>query len=646
MPLLSASKLFISLGVSLLSYLVVSSALFDPLDHFFYDQYHELKPSRVFSKKIVLVVVDESSLEEVNKQWPWPRSIHGKLVRELFKAGAKHVGFDILFGEPSTLEEDSEFVSALDENPAVTLVSHIHREDIGGMTATRVVEPSPLRELALNEISLGYDNVLVDSDGVIRRVIMEQAGKYYFPFSIAREFGVNRKLSDNVVLINYAGTEVPTLPYWQVLEGLYDEDFFQDAIVLVGFKLTSQSLSNDLTTDYFQTPLDRMAGVEVHANSLSNILERNYYKLTDNTLFVGLGVIFGFVYSWALLSMRAGTSFLFGLILLSVVIVVPYLVLLNSLTYYSPVALIVPVIFASLIAPSYQYFLSQKQRTYLREAFSTYLAPEVVSELIKSPESLQLGGELKTGSVAFIDVAGFTSLSEQVSPQELVEVMNAALGRFSEIIMDHNGMVDKFIGDCVMAVWGVPLPNENHASDAVAAMVDIRQAIQEVGEIHFSPLGIELNARMGVSSGEMVAGNVGGKKRFNYTVLGNEVNLASRLEGANKLYDTDILVSEGTYQLLKEKSQLRCLDRISVKGMEKGVEVFTYLRGHESPELLRDYQHAFSEYSVGNFKDAESILKHYLSDPPAKVIYQRCVEVRRGTLEVHDWNGIFNLTEK
>ena len=221
-----------------------------------------------------------------------------------------------------------------------------------------------------------------------------------------------------------------------------------------------------------------------------------------------------------------------------------------------------------------QYLAEARQKRWLRGAFNRYVSPAVVESIVNNPSALELGGQEVQATIFFSDLANFTSFSERLPPKELVAFLNEYFTPMTNIILEHRGALDKFIGDAIMAFWGAPLPLENHAQYACDAALKMKETIaglQEGWRQRELPL---LEARMGIHSGPVVAGNVGSRERFNYTVLGDTVNLASRLEGANKFYGTTILISEDTFQLAGPAFLARELDLIRVKGRQAPVKIY------------------------------------------------------------------------
>ena len=300
----------------------------------------------------------------------------------------------------------------------------------------------------------------------------------------------------------------------------------------------------------------------------------------------------------------------------------------------------------------YEQENAQKQR--IKLAFCQYLSPKVVDILLQSPEKLALGGESREMTVFFSDLVGFTITAERMKPEQLVEFLNAYLSDMCDIILEYDGTVDKFVGDAIMAFWGAPLHQPTHAEQACFAALDMQQhmtLLRRVTGVDSASLG---GIRMGINSGPMVVGNMGSKQRMDYTTIGDSVNLAARLEGANKLYATDILLSHATYNLAKESIEARALDTVQVIGKKEIVTIYHLLgrKGKVSDlclECIQLFHHAREAYKNRDFTEAlhrfEKILHINPNDGPSQLFQSRCQTFLQ-TPPPADWDGVFRLTSK
>lgn len=562
------------------------SSFGESLDRRWYDFLFNIREQSAVPENVVIVAIDEDSFDELDLQWPWPRSLHGNLIEALSRAGAKTIVFDILFAEPSSEGEDLALAEAISKNDKVILANEISKiEDTNlAYAIEKIIDPSPIVELANKAIPLGYSNVQLDDDGFVRKLLTEQSDEQALSLVAAEHFsGQVFKNLPNPLLINYLGAArtIKTISYYQALEPEQSlpANFLKDSLVFVGFSALAEAELKSTKTDHFPVPFTSwrggyMPGVEIHANAAWSILSNSYIRLFDERKL--------FVFS-ILLALSAGLVFfqfrpLVGIFLYCALLLAfastSYLIFIDKNLFLPLPFFISPLSLCFLVSPFFHYFWIRKQRTYIRGAFETYLSPKLVNELLKSKDRLELGGEEREGTVLFLDLVGFTSISEKVSPKELIALINRNLGGLAEIILKHDGMIDKYIGDAIMAVWGVPLDDAKHADKACRAALEIISGLESMNAKEKEISGADLSLRIGISSGTILAGNVGGGKRLNYTVLGNTVNLASRLEGLNKDFGTKVIISEDTVNKLSAGFETRSLACVKVKGQEREVCIY------------------------------------------------------------------------
>jgi adenylate cyclase len=287
--------------------------------------------------------------------------------------------------------------------------------------------------------------------------------------------------------------------------------------------------------------------------------------------------------------------------------------------------------------------------------FQQYVAPSVVSELLANPELLDLGGEEREATVLFCDVAGFTNISEGLSPTDLVKLLNDYLTEMTEIVFQFNGIIDKYEGDAMMAEFGVPVPHPDHALQSCLAAIEMQRRLIDMRVVWKEEGRSELHSRIGINTGSMLVGNLGSNHVMDYTVMGDNVNLASRLEGVNKVYGTNICISESTYDQLQGELICRELDLIRVKGKQQPVRIFEVLEtvDHGIPggrySMLERYEMALMFYRDQRFEDAlELFTELHEVDPddgPTKVGKMRC-ETYVKNPPPPEWDGVFTMTTK
>lgn len=307
----------------------------------------------------------------------------------------------------------------------------------------------------------------------------------------------------------------------------------------------------------------------------------------------------------------------------------------------------------------YSYFEDKRRKEeaakmQMKSAFRQYVAPEIIEEILKDPEKLKLGGEKKELSIFFSDIRGFTTISEKLKPEELVHFLNEYLSEMSEIIMKNKGVIDKYIGDAIMAFWGAPIEEKDHARLACESCIEMKEKLKTLNQ-KLAARGLpHIKIGMGVNTGEAVVGNLGSKDKFDYTIIGDNVNLASRLEGLNKMYETAIIINETTYEKVKSLFLVREIDLVKVKGKTKPVRIYELLdkkralKPHEK-EFLECFQEAVGEYQKGKIASAEKLFKKAealnKTDAITEMYLKRCSELKKQKLPAN-WDGVFEHHEK
>ncbi|MFQ5797244.1 MAG: CHASE2 domain-containing protein [Bacteroidota bacterium] len=447
--------------------------------------------------------------------------------------------------------------------------------------------------------------------------------------------------------------------------GLLQSGIFKDKIVLVG---SVEPEDKDLFPVAFakgRAEGDRMMfGVEIHANAIQTILDQNYITRQSNANEVALIFVFTFLtfYSTSALKglkikrgflLEAAAFFIVALLIAGIIGLAIWLFKHNFLM--AVVSPVLSIAFGYVGSTVYHYLAERKQKAMIKGMFSTYVNPTVVDELIAHPEKLRLGGERKELTVLFSDIAGFTTFSESLPPDELVAFLNEYLSAMTELIFNYRGTLDKYEGDAIMAFWGAPIHQENHALLCCQTATEMQKGLVQLREKWAAERKPHVEVRIGINTGEMVVGNMGGIGRFDYTVIGDSVNLGSRLEGANKQYHTFIMISERTHELVKEHAITRELDLLVVKGRTRAIKVYELLGlvRHSIPaekiELLEWYRKGLQHHRRREWKKAIQCLeKALLIDPndyPSKIYIERS-KMYELNPPPDDWDGVFVLKMK
>jgi adenylate cyclase len=453
------------------------------------------------------------------------------------------------------------------------------------------------------------------------------------------------------LMINFRGKEktFPHISITDILSGKVPKDRLRDRIVIVGATATG-------AYDMRVTPIDNVfPGVEIHANIVDNILAGDFLyhpswaALFDIMAMIGSGIFLGLVLPRTGAFLGAGTLFLlfFGHILLC-----QYLFSEHGLIFNLVYPLFVMLLLYAAIT-AYRYFTESKQKRFIKSAFSAYLAPSVVEELIKSPEKLELGGEERIITAFFSDVQNFTSISERLAPKELVELLNEFLTEMTDIILRHKGTVDKFEGDAIIAIFGAPAELKNHAEAACLAGADMQKRLAELRENWREKGKPELKMRVGLFTGSAIVGNMGSRQRMDYTMMGDTVNTAARLEGVNKLYGTYSLIGEKTCREGGGRVLTRETDLINVVGKIEPIRIYELIGYREDAdasmiESLEYYANGLKAYKNQRWDNAavffEKALKITPDDGPSKIMLARCKAFSQTPPK--SWNGVFTMETK
>ncbi len=576
---------------------------------------------------ITIVGIDEPSFAEVGRQWPWPRGLHAKLIDQLSKAGALVIVLDVLLAEHSTEEEDGALAAAIERAGNVVLASSMEYQETAHARLWMRVDPLGLFKQAGATNGLAY--VRPDGDTVVRTMPKGEdvLWKQIIRRANERQPGLLPEPGpDEEALIRYAGPDhtFPFVSYYQALraETHLPPDAFRDQIVLVGRDLKASPDARAGVPDVFATPFTSRTrwlspGVELHANILETAIRGDALRPASDGWVLGLLAGAVVVTAWPMRRWRPLWS---GLVVVAAVAGIAAL----DWWLFARRNIWLPA-FAPALAPVAVYlgfgavaFLTERRRrTELRRAFSLYVSPEVVDHVMANPERLSLGGERREVTMLFTDLAGFTTITERLGAEQVAKVLNLHFTRATAIVKRHGGTVNRFIGDAVMACWGAPVEDPHQALNACRAAVEMQEDIGKLRE-ELRAQGLpEIRMRIGIHSCVAVVGNLGSSDRFDYTAIGDGVNLAARLEGVNKLYGTGILLSGDTAAKLEGAIGVRPVDRVIVKGKTEPVEIFTPC---EDAELAGLTSRAIEAYRSRRWDESERLWREVLARKPDDTI--------------------------
>ncbi|MDD4309338.1 MAG: adenylate/guanylate cyclase domain-containing protein [Candidatus Cloacimonetes bacterium] len=665
--------------------------------------------------EICIVDIDEKSISTLGQFSSWPSIFFADLVNILAQDEPLAIGFDVFFTENDSikgyarerlsqqlvdipinsdkildrLSTDTEFAAALAEAGNVFLGMFSSLDSTSTKTIpdklidwqvtpkyylkTNFLHP-PIKMLSDAAFGLGFTHIEPDESGVIHDypLFLKSGNRYYVNFSfqmcldllgvkriesgkacnLYSDEGLIRKLplcSNGRFYFKFYGKQKSFryVSFSDVLLNRIPKGFFEDRIILIG---SSASGLRDIKT----TPLDQnYPGVELHATLIRNVLESTFvHWLNPNLIFIVNLMLMGLL---ALLVIKTKPLVsIFVYLLLSVIIFIVFFMLYSmqsiSLSYTS---ILMPWLtgFKGLVLS--QAHLHNKEKRMVRNAFEHYVSKDVINEIMKGSQSLAPGGEKKTISIMFTDIRSFTTLCERLSPDEITSFVNRYFNLCTEIIVANRGLLDKYIGDAILGLFGAPVEYPAYAMNAVKSAIEIREVAKSLRiELANHPVLSEFNIGVGIATGEVIVGNIGSDRIFNYTGIGDRMNFSSRLESLNKFYLTSIIIDDTTCELVRDSFTCRKLDRVKVKGKKIETDIYevidyTSKLNPDNPTMLcyRKYETALALMASHRKQEAISMfneaLQHNPTDNPCKIMIERCQ-----TMDWDAWNGTWQHDNK
>ncbi|MBM2811449.1 MAG: adenylate cyclase [Chloroflexi bacterium] len=664
------------------------------------------------ASNVVIIAIDTPSLRQLGRFGDWPRRYYAQVVDRMRETGARVIALDVGFIESQA--DDALVIEAFERfknisredlqriglplnrrsviSPVIgtSLGPPVLRDGEPPLYPTRE-QPQPIYVDA--STALGHANVHPDKDGTVRKtpLIVKASDEIYPSLALAaaaaytntlglgfkpdpeahRLLALNRIIPVDQfgqMLISFAGPPsrialpeqqtFKVVSFVDAMEGRVDPLTFADKMVFVGL-LDAAGFADDFNAPT-SSGLGKMHGVELHANSFATLLSARV--LTEQQLPVTIAIIWIFalltglivfrlnIVQSSLITLAAGALYVFGARLYTT----HYFDQLGTAipnVIYPPAALLLTLFSVT----AYRVLFEQSETRATRAAMGKYLSPAILNEVLKDPGRLRLSGEKRIMTCLFTDIRGFTTISERLDPETLVRILNEYLTEMTNIVHQWQGVLDKYMGDAIMAWWGAPTDQPDHAYRACMTAIEMRAKLRMLHD-RWQDTGLpQLEMGVGINTGPMVYGNTGSNERFDFTVLGDSVNLASRLEGVNKEYGSNIIITEMTYANVKDRDLVvRFLDVIEVMGKTEPVGIYELLGtqssvGTRTPDLLDAWDAAIRLYRAQDFTMAADAFSRVLDidpfDGPSHVYIHRCIDLG-ATPPPTDWDGVFVMTHK
>jgi len=536
------------------------------------------------TQPIVLVAVNEESFEALKLRWPWPRSVHAQLLDRLVQGGAAVVAFDVLLADESDPKEDQALADSIRRAGSVVLAADFTYAETRSARLWKRTEPLALFTDA--GAVAGLATVPLDGDQFVRGVPAEPDAFWRQVVKILQvrvpSLAVPPLPGDGAMIRYLGATGVhPVVPYHLVLAATPEElkGAFEGRIVIVGRDLRAAPELGMAQSDLFATPFlseagGLQSGIRVHATIVENALTGAAIRPAGPLAVLLANLAAALAAAFAMRRMRPLLAALPALLVAATIAGLAWAAFARAQVWLPLAAPVAVVLLAWLARLARAYLAERARKQEVQRAFSLYVAPAVVDQLLADPKRLVLGGELREITIMFTDLAGFTRISEKMAPDAVSRVLSEHFTAMTDIILAHRGTVIQFIGDAIMAFWGAPLDDPDHRLHAVQAAVGMQRGMAKLRNELVARGLPELHMRIGLNTGTAVVGNMGSQRRFAYSALGDSVNLAARLEGTNKLYGTGILVSGETAKGVGDAIALRRVDLVRVSGKTEAVEVF------------------------------------------------------------------------
>ncbi|MBN2017340.1 MAG: adenylate/guanylate cyclase domain-containing protein [Candidatus Cloacimonetes bacterium] len=626
-------SIFVFVAVILLS----MTRIYKTLELNWIDTNFNLRGPLEVSQDIVILDVSDEAFEELGR-YPFPRSYFAHLIENLNKAGAAVIIFDIEFTEQTLPSEDVQLGITAAKYSNVIFAGKLSETRKGNSVTLRIVPP--IVEITDRDLEWGLVGISQDQDGFVRKYTLfsTYADKPYYTIGVkglqmllAQQRGeepkiynshesfmlgsyVMPKFSGNTVLINYYGP-AHTFPYYHLDTVLDDSTFqvrsekafgmdfntfdnylqtgtFKDKIVLVG---ASAEELHDLFPTPFYDPgkgYGLTPGVEIHANFIEMVLHSNYLK-PFSYLYLVLGLlILIFVINIIFNFFKPTINAIIGVLLIIGYLVFVYMMFKTNHTIVNVTEVPSAILISFLGNLVMQYYMGRKEKLFIKKAFQQYVAKDIVDLVMKDPKRLKFGGQVQELTVLFSDLRSFTTYTEQHDTKEVVDILREYLTEMVDVIKENSGTIDKFVGDAIMALFGVPYYYEMHAYNACKTALIMAERLRKLQEKWTKEGKDCVQFGIGIHTGSALVGNLGSEQIFDYTAIGDTINTGARIEPMNKEYETEnhIIISETTYEAVKEKVEARYLDSKTLRGKGQPLKLYELLSLKEDVNVQKTFE--------------------------------------------------------
>ncbi|MFC1850248.1 CHASE2 domain-containing protein [candidate division CSSED10-310 bacterium] len=657
--------------------------------------------------EIIIINIDQRSVNKLGKYQRWSSDYHSHLLEYLQECNATTVIFDIVLEQSRTGAEDKSLLAATQKSGRVIHALLFGRSDPKNFLPAMQNPPESFQtdrfvyrphfighgaflrqerfeneniELLNAAMGNGFVNSQHDWDGIVRKtpLFIEFAGSFYPCLGLAallkiwgtpqdgitctwgQEITIQKSDGNTVSIpiddrgrmwINYQGkyNTFRYISYYDVKEKRVPAALFKDKIIIIGTSLPG-------LFDLRSVPVQELfPGVEIHSNALYTILSNSFIKKVPKLYNRSILFCLTILIALSALFLRPITSIINGALASGVLVVSSILLFNRQLLIIEVIKPWFGMIIVYILMMIHRYLGEEREKRRIKGYFQQYLAREIVDEVLNNPSSLVLGGEKKEVSILFADIRGFTTISEAIEPDQLVQFLNYYLTIMTEIIIRNKGTLDKYIGDAVVTIFGAPGQRTDHARNAVITAVDMQEKVQDLRKSQNNPLFQNFSIGVGINTDQVIIGNMGSEMIFDYTAIGDGMNLASRLEGLNKYYKTSILISDQTYQQMGAGFICREIDLVVVKGKREAVRIFEILGKESAPSAqeMRQQAELFARalalYREKNWSQAENMFadigNQFPDDHVSRIFLNRCKQFQQEPPSA-GWSGEWVMEKK